>query len=492
MKWVLLGTILLGWSLSAAAGNEAGNGGYTVQCDHLSPDGYSIEVLDYHEIRVRFPPRTFTIDLGSQGDEWARVRYALQRLARLDPNRAAVYQDKADHFLENANLVPHANLPDPGDSGPTYLEVGCRAIPTVIQYHGHVEEQKLYTVNEDLYDALSPNHRAGLILHEIIYGEAIEHGAQNSQDSRYVNALISSAEIAKMSPSDYEQRMVAVGFDSSPGPQHPVWFSNPISLPDAMAGIAYQQDLRKSVSYSGSARLIFSLVQAPSWLNVSSDGLLSGTPTQADVGATSFTVAVGDGTDGVPIAQVQINVNPSFSVAWSKNPIDLGLVEPGNVFSADLSPFAVSDTGSTITFSVSGAPGWLSLSASGVLTGTAGTGDIGSYAFEVTATDSSGNRATVKVELAVGAATWSFAVTQGTSFVVDLNQPQYVGSDAGSALVFSLVSAPSFVSLTAAGTLSVSATSSDIGAHSMTVRVTKGETVTVRTLTIQVGRSTTP
>jgi hypothetical protein len=486
-------TLLWVWLLTAPyalAGNEAGNGGYTVQCDHPSPDGYTIEVLDYHEIRVRFPPHTFTVDLGSSGDEWDRVRYALKRLSRLDPKRAAAYQDKADHFLENANLVAHANLPDPGDSGPVYLEVGCHAVPTVIQYHGHVEEQKLYTINQDLYEALSPNHRAGLILHEIIYGEAIANGAQTSQDSRYVNDLISSAEIAQMSQGDYQQRMIAIGFDSSPMPQHPIWSNNPVTLPDAIVGIPYQQSLRGYVYYSGGATLRFNLINGPSWLQISSDGILSGTPVAGDVGAATFSVALGDGSDAASIAGITLAVDPSVSVAWVKNPIDLGVMEAGNAFSFDLSGL-VSANGA-VSFSMTGAPSWMVLSASGQVSGTPGASDIGSYALEVTATDSLGNRATAKVTVAVAAATWTFSVREGQSLAIDLDQAQYEGADAGPDLRFSISDAPAFASLTAAGLLTLRPGHADIGAHTMTVRVVKGDSGTVRTLTVQVTPAAKP
>jgi len=140
--------------LGATRGHDAGNGGFTVRCDAHAVGGARLEVLDYHEIPKRYTAGSLTLDLGKTGDEWARVKFVLDRLHRLDPTRAERYQDKANHFLENVNWVDHVSLPNVADLGTFYIQDSCVAQPTIIQYHGPIPEQKLYTVDKTTYDQL--------------------------------------------------------------------------------------------------------------------------------------------------------------------------------------------------------------------------------------------------------------------------------------------------------------------------------------------------
>ena len=75
----------------------------------------------------------------------------------------------------------------------------------------------------------------------------------------------------------------------------PVWAANPMNGAAATEGVIYAATLAGSSTDADSNPLNFAKVSGPAWLSVAGNGALSGTPTQSDVGANSFTVSVSDG-----------------------------------------------------------------------------------------------------------------------------------------------------------------------------------------------------
>jgi hypothetical protein len=75
----------------------------------------------------------------------------------------------------------------------------------------------------------------------------------------------------------------------------PSFTSDPIDKPDAIEDAAYTgQTLAGDASDPDSDPLTFSKVSGPAWLTVSTDGSLSGTPSDSDTGPNVFTVRVED------------------------------------------------------------------------------------------------------------------------------------------------------------------------------------------------------
>ena len=149
-----------------------------------------------------------------------------------------------------------------------------------------------------------------------------------------------------------------------------------------------------SVPYSGTIAVtggtgtgqVFTLASGtlPAGLTLASNGSVSGTPTTA--GTYTFTVQAVDsgGNTGVRTYTVTIGVPPIVV-----NPPTLGAATNGTPYTATIS--ATGGTGSGYSFAVTAGapPAGLTLSGSGLLTGTPTT--AGTYSFTVTATDSGGN-----------------------------------------------------------------------------------------------------
>ncbi|MHC4743030.1 MAG: CBM35 domain-containing protein, partial [Planctomycetota bacterium] len=81
------------------------------------------------------------------------------------------------------------------------------------------------------------------------------------------------------------------------GPQAPYFYYDPTDKPFALVGQSYNETLADTANDPDlNETLTFSKLTGPAWLNVASDGTLSGTPISADMGTNVFTVRVIDST----------------------------------------------------------------------------------------------------------------------------------------------------------------------------------------------------
>ena len=89
----------------------------------------------------------------------------------------------------------------------------------------------------------------------------------------------------------------------------PVFTVDPISRPNAFEGIAYSNTLAGSATdVDAGDTLTYSKVSGPAWLNVATNGTLSGTPGAGDVGAIPITVKVEDNALDFDTANLNITV----------------------------------------------------------------------------------------------------------------------------------------------------------------------------------------
>ncbi len=91
--------------------------------------------------------------------------------------------------------------------------------------------------------------------------------------------------------------------------QPPAFASDPMAGSDGEVDSAYSGSLAGSATDADGDSLSYAKVSGPAWLNVASNGTLSGTPTGSDLGANAFTVSVNDGNGGTATAALNITVN---------------------------------------------------------------------------------------------------------------------------------------------------------------------------------------
>lgn len=182
------------WNDNQHKGNEVGNGGGVMLCET------SAEALDYYEARTL---RGIQIDLGPESSSVEqKISVAIARLDRLDTVRAAAYAEEAGRILREMNLNEGA-LPEINDRGQVYVPPHCQVVQAALQRKPHLPRDPRYVFNRPVWERLDATQRAGLVLHEVIYRDALQRGHDDSVRARYFNSILSSKEIEALDAKGY-------------------------------------------------------------------------------------------------------------------------------------------------------------------------------------------------------------------------------------------------------------------------------------------------
>lgn len=169
-------------------------------------------------------------------------------------------------------------------------------------------------------------------------------------------------------------------FNDSSSPIYGVQATTPIPLAAAIQGTTYSQTLTAIGGYSPYSYVLSSGSSIPAGLSLSSAGVISGTPTVP--GFYGFTVDVTDSS------QPPVTTTEPFSLTVNPTSATHGVPYSENlVASWGISPYTFS------LHSSSSLPAGLSLSSTGVISGTPTS--AGFYTFTVDMTDSGSNHTTV-------------------------------------------------------------------------------------------------
>jgi uncharacterized protein (TIGR03437 family) len=140
----------------------------------------------------------------------------------------------------------------------------------------------------------------------------------------------------------------------------------------------------------------------PSGLSMTSGGILSGTPAVGSAGTYSLTVAVYDSASHLYTETLTITVLAGTKPLTIAGPTSLPSGATLNSYNSVT--FTATGGSGTYAWTATGLPSGLTLSASGVLSGTPWPTTAGSYTVKVTVTDSNGATASSSVPLTIVAA----------------------------------------------------------------------------------------
>ena len=227
--------------------------------------------------------------------------------------------------------------------------------------------------------------------------------------------------------------------------------------------------------------LTYTGLNTPSWLTVSSSGLLTGTPTNNDVGTHGVTVKVtdsGGATDTKTFTLTVNNVNdaPVFNFTPPSS------TSEDSVFSYQLTANDIDANvvNETLTYTGLNTPSWLTVSSSGLLTGTPTNDDVGTHSVTVQVADSSGATDTRTFSLTVNnvndAPVFNFTPPSNTNedvaFSLQLSATDPDALNGAATLTYSEVKLPNWLTLSSDGFLRGTPTNDDVGTHNIIVRVT--------------------
>jgi uncharacterized repeat protein (TIGR02543 family) len=212
----------------------------------------------------------------------------------------------------------------------------------------------------------------------------------------------------------------------------PVWTSNPVGGANASEDADYTGTLAGSVTDANNDPLTFAKISGPAWLSIAADGALSGTPTNSDVGANSFTVSVSDGF-AVPVTEtLEITViNTNDAPVFASNPIAGADATEDAAYTGTLAGSASDvDTDATLTYAKVSGPAWLSIAADGALSGTPTNSDVGANSFTVSVSDGIAAAVTTTLNIQVNQATYTVTYNGNghTSGIVPADQVKVKGT----------------------------------------------------------------
>ncbi|MDI5840221.1 putative Ig domain-containing protein, partial [Shewanella xiamenensis] len=249
------------------------------------------------------------------------------------------------------------------------------------------------------------------------------------------------------------------------------------ALTSATQDAAYSYTLVATDSDVGDS-LTLSAVTLPSWLSFNAaTGVLSGTPTNANVGSHAVVLRATD-VDGLTAEQsftiVVANVNDAPTISSTA----LTSATQDAAYSYTLVA-TDSDVGDSVTLSAVTLPSWLSFNAAtGVLSGTPANANVGSHAVVLRATDVDGLTAEQSFSIAVANVNdaptiSSTALTSATQDAAYSYTLVATDSDVGDSVTLSAVTLPSWLSFNAAtGVLSGTPTNANVGSHAVVLRAT--------------------
>ena len=249
------------------------------------------------------------------------------------------------------------------------------------------------------------------------------------------------------------------------------------SLPvtTATEGVAYNYDVE--ASDPDGDPLSYSLVLAPSGMTIDSvTGLIVWTPASGQLGGHDVTIQVDDGNGGIATQNYRLTVEAPPNIDPSFTSLPVITATEGVAYSYDVE--ATDPDGNTLIYSLVTAPtGMIIDSVSGLIGWTPGAGQLGGHDVAVQVDDGNGGIATQNYRLTVEAqpngdpSIDSAPITSATeslvyNYDVDATDPD------GDTLVFSLVSAPSGMSIdSASGLITWTPGEADIGAVDVTLSV---------------------
>ncbi len=185
----------------------------------------------------------------------------------------------------------------------------------------------------------------------------------------------------------------------------PEWKLQNFTTPAATIGLSYLGALATNATdpdLAAGDTLTFYKAAGPAWLNVATDGTLSGAASSANLGVNTFLVLVVDSAGLAAVTDLRITVNADVAPVFIHNPFAAAPATIGQPYAASIAN-NVSDSafGDVLTFSEISGPSWLSIATNGSLSGTPGAANIGTNIYVVSVADLEGlsNNATMSINV---------------------------------------------------------------------------------------------
>lgn len=211
-----LSQIKLSGTEAAAGGFSSGGGGNAVVCSDINGLITEIQLLDFVEGLRKDTREDPIIDLSGKSVP-DNIKKAFERMKQRWPflgekllKRALEVERNIESYFISAQEGALTPIYDMNLTYvPTQNKQGdeCAIARFAVQHRDNLAGQKKFSFVEELYNHSTTDNaaRAGIIIHEVIYEEAIKEGAVNSDFVRWLTYLLSSSSFEKLDDSDFEE-----------------------------------------------------------------------------------------------------------------------------------------------------------------------------------------------------------------------------------------------------------------------------------------------
>lgn len=165
-------------SVQLQAQNKVGNGGDVVSCSR------SNQLLDFYESSMNLESK--------DKNHISILEKEFKKLEVASPRLAAQYLRRLKEIQSEIDFKKDVKLTDVKDSLHLFepLTSDCKIYQIAIRRPSVAEGEKRFIIRKDLWDKLSPTHRAGLLSHEIIYEHFSRLGESDSRKVRKFNSYL--------------------------------------------------------------------------------------------------------------------------------------------------------------------------------------------------------------------------------------------------------------------------------------------------------------
>lgn len=180
----------------ASNGHVIGNGGSALRCETDGQAKYIAYDLVEGEILWGLTPM-----FSPKSDYLDKATDLVRRLVQHNPSRAELYTQWIAEFPKKLRLLPSGvHLVDLPDVLIGVIPQNCKIIQTIVQTN-LFDDSVSYVTDSDIWNSLDNDSKAALVLHEVIYKEALqpENRHENSVKVRHFNQILHADLFKEMS-----------------------------------------------------------------------------------------------------------------------------------------------------------------------------------------------------------------------------------------------------------------------------------------------------
>ncbi len=206
---IIIGALISTLVTFPAKADKIGNGADAIQC--VNNSNTSFQLLDLYE-RDNLWNFTEDLTLRSYADRESILLSRIELLRVFDVCRANLYESWINTFWAESLVIDGVTLTDIQDAGVIFMPQQCQLVQLVVQRRPLFIEDPRYIISGEVFDALTIEGQAAVILHEVIYREAIARGATTSIDTRALTAMLFSRRLSDLSVQQARDLLASLGF----------------------------------------------------------------------------------------------------------------------------------------------------------------------------------------------------------------------------------------------------------------------------------------